>query len=198
MPQIPTPDTDLSLTERDGKQLAPRDELHQWDDNPRDAEDGDLDRLEHQIQSLGQYKPLIVEPDGTVLGGNMRLEVLDRLGEDHVWVSIVNPDNDEERLEYTLSDNDRAGQYDETELATLLRDNQVNPDNYKVDFYDPQDLVQSIPDAEDVLDSVSNTGSGDGDSDGDGSGDGTADAFDEITDDDLATDHECPNCGYEW
>lgn len=55
-------------------------ELKNWDKNPRGIKKDDFERLKKQIQKLGQYKPLLITEDGTVLGGNMRLKAYKELG----------------------------------------------------------------------------------------------------------------------
>jgi len=86
-------------------------ELKEWDKNPRSINAEGLERLKKQITKLGQYKPLIITADGTVIGGNMRLKAYRELGIKKVWVSPVEVKNEQELLEYALSDNDRAGFY---------------------------------------------------------------------------------------
>lgn len=94
--------------------------LSNWDKNPRAIKEADLDRLCKQIKKLGVYKPLLVTPEGIVLGGNMRLHALRKLKVDEVPCSIVHPKNDADRLAYALSDNDRAGYYEDQALAELV------------------------------------------------------------------------------
>lgn len=47
----------------------------------------------------------------------MRLLVLHELGIPEVEISIVKPKTEAEKVEYSLSDNDRAGEYDDQALA---------------------------------------------------------------------------------
>ena len=96
--------------------------LKNWDKNPRSIKDKDYERLKTQIRDLGQYKPLLITEDGTVLGGNMRLRAYKELGIEDIWVSVVDAPTEEKKLEYALSDNDRAGYYDEDLLANLIPD----------------------------------------------------------------------------
>lgn len=111
------------------------DTLRNWDKNPRSISEKDFKRLLVQIKKLGQYKPLIITDDGLVLGGNMRLRAYRELNIDDVWVSVVDAPTQKERLEYALSDNDRAGQYDEEVLADLIRDTQgFDQDLYRIDL----------------------------------------------------------------
>ena len=108
--------------------------LKEWDKNPRGIEKGDFVRLKKQIKKLGQYKPLLVTKEGVVLGGNMRLKAFKELGVDKVWVSVVDPKSEDEMIEYALSDNDRAGYYEDQALAELLQGSKINLDDYKVDL----------------------------------------------------------------
>lgn len=145
--------------------MLPRDtrpvsELHGWEKNPRSIKKDDFERLKRQIQKLGQYKPLLITKDNEVIGGNMRLKAYQELGIDEVWVSVVDPKDEAEKLEYALSDNDRAGFYDSDLIANLLPQ---YPDfdwtQYAVDLKEPQTLdalIQSLtPVEEDEVPEVS-------------------------------------------
>lgn len=116
-------------------------DLKLWKDNPRNIKPKDFERLKKQIQELGQYKPLLITPDGEVIGGNMRLRAYEALGIEEVWVSIVSPKDEAEKLKYALSDNDRAGYYEDDMLANLSSN---YPDftwgDYAVDLQPPTTL----------------------------------------------------------
>jgi hypothetical protein len=96
------------------------DKLREWEKNPRTISKENFERLKNQIKELGEYKPLIITKDGTVLGGNMRLKAYRELGYKKVWVSIVEAETDEEKLKYALSDNDQLGEYQKDELIKLI------------------------------------------------------------------------------
>jgi DNA modification methylase len=135
-------------------------ELREWDKNPRSIKEKDFERLKKQILKLGQYKPILITPDGEVIGGNMRLKAYRELGIEDIWVSVVNPKDENEKLEYALSDNDRAGFYDEDLLANLTGEYpEFNWGDYAVDLKEPQtleDLIQSLaPIEEDEVPEVS-------------------------------------------
>lgn len=116
-------------------------ELRGWDKNPRKIKEADFERLKKQIATLGQYKPIIITPDGEVLGGNMRLRAYRELGIERVWVSVVHPRNEKEKIAYALSDNDRAGYYDDDLLAGLFLDYpEFDWGNYAVDVAPPKPL----------------------------------------------------------
>lgn len=137
--------------------LAKVSELENWKDNPRLIDKEDLHRLKEQIKRFGQYKPLMVLcPDNVVLGGNMRLRALRELGQDEVWVSDIELTQDTNgvwrasvngtpietewltkgaaMLEFALSDNDRAGSYDDEKLAEQLWAHEITLPLFKVDL----------------------------------------------------------------
>lgn len=116
--------------------LKPLSSLTNWSKNPRSIKKDDYNRLKAQIQNLGIYKPLITTADGTVLGGNMRLKVYQELGIQNVPVVIVDAPTDAKKLEYCLSDNDRAGSWDEQDLAELITLHGVglHLEDYKIDL----------------------------------------------------------------
>ena len=100
-------------------------ELEQWDKNPRIINDKDFTRLKHQIKTLGEYKPLLAfhDPEKNkfiVIGGNTRLRAYRELGKELVSVIVVQPKSEKEILEFSISDNDSIGFYDEQRLADLI------------------------------------------------------------------------------
>lgn len=121
-------------------------ELHNWDKNPRSISKDGLERLKKQITKLGQYKPLLITEDGTVLGGNMRLKAYNDMGINEVWVSVVEADTEEKKIEYALSDNDRVGKYEGDQLSDLIGNfPEVEWNDYAVDLKEPE-LVSDIMD----------------------------------------------------
>jgi hypothetical protein len=144
-------------------QIVPIEKLEIWQDNPRFINEKDFARLKRQIQQLGEYKPLIVYPENNhfvVLGGNMRLRAYKELGKTECWVSIQNPKSEKEKLELALSDNDRAGEYDDQKLAELVYPfkDEIKLEDFKVDLGKPIDLGM-------VLDRFGPTGEDDFDAD---------------------------------
>lgn len=128
----------------DKKEMWDIDKLTEWKDNPRKITDEGLERLKFQIKKLGQYKPLLITQNGEVLGGNMRLRAYKDLGIKDVWVSIVNPKSNDEKIEYALSDNDRVGQYDEDMLSKILPNYNIDLSQFSVDLKDPVILKDFI------------------------------------------------------
>lgn len=98
-------------------------DLVNWEDNPRYIPDEkEYQRLKDQIIELGVYKPLVINQQNIVLGGNMRLRAFKELGVDEVMCSVVLTDNRAQMLQYALADNDHVGVTDVEkvqELATI-------------------------------------------------------------------------------
>lgn len=122
------------------KEYRKRSELHGWDKNPRNITKKGFERLLKQVQKLGQYKPILITPDGEVIGGNMRLKAYEALGIEDIWVSVVDPKDENEKLEYALSDNDRAGYYDDDLLANIMGSYEIEWGDYSVDLKEPTNL----------------------------------------------------------
>ena len=125
------------------------DQVEPWDKNPRNIKTKDFERLKKQILKLGVYKPLICcEQNGSLitLGGNMRLRALKERNQKEVEVSIVHPKDEAEMIEFSLSDNDRAGEYDEQALAELTYPHidKIDLGQYKVDVGTPINLKEAI------------------------------------------------------
>ena len=176
------------MTNDTNKVIWQIDKLRSWEKNPRGIRTADFERLKNQIQMLGedlipahQYKPLLITPDGEVLGGNMRLKAYQDLGFTDIWVSIVNPKSEAEKLEYALSDNDRAGYYEDDKLQQLINEykDDIDLDLYKVDLASNLDLQSVI---NQISPDTSEAGQGE----------------QEVDENTYSLDHKCPKCGFEF
>lgn len=130
-------------------QRVPISKVEAWEKNPRNIKKKDFERLKKQIQQLGIYKPLVcVLENGQyiTLGGNMRLRALRELQHKEVDISIVKAKSEVRKLEYALSDNDRAGEYDEQALAELVYPHieEINLEDFKIDVGEPINLKNLI------------------------------------------------------
>jgi DNA modification methylase len=120
-----------------------------WEKNPRGIKTLDFERLKRQILKLGVYKPLVCFQEKgrfIVLGGNMRIRALQDLGVKEVEISVVRPKDEAEKIEFTLSDNDRAGYYEDNKLAELVQPYLAKLDlnDFKVDLGQPLDLTSVL------------------------------------------------------
>ncbi len=133
------------------KKAVPLSKVELWDKNPRNIKTKDFERLKRQILKLGVYKPLICVKEGRrfiILGGNMRFKALQALNYSDVDISIVKAPTEALKIEYALSDNDRAGEYDEDKLAELVYPHieEIKLSDYKMDLRDPVSLKELIED----------------------------------------------------
>jgi len=137
-----------------GRVMAKLSWLRLWPKNPKIAEQKDLDRLKKQITELGVYKPLLITPDGEILGGSQRFKCLTDLAKKNkkyewVWVSIVNAWFDEQRIKYALSDNEQIGKYTREKLTEVLKPFLEQPTlfkNYNVELSSPETIKNFVDD----------------------------------------------------
>lgn len=143
------------------KNIAKSHDLKLWENNPREVSEKRYEDLKQQIK-LGEFKPLLIMHDGTVIGGNMRLRAYRELGIEDIWVSIIEPKKvadgytaivngvEQEKVfnsvedmmfEYALSDNDNVGKYDQDALANALPQYDIDWDIYNIDFKEGTPLV---------------------------------------------------------
>lgn len=140
-----------NIFEEDGKTWAKTSWLRLWPKNPRKIDGKNLKKLEAQIKELGIYKPLIITPDGEILGGNQRFKVITELAKkdkryEKVWVSVVEAWTDSERYQYCFSDNYSAGEYTREQLEIAVKDlDQLELfNNYDISFEEKQTLKEFV------------------------------------------------------
>jgi len=156
----------IKTIQKNGKNYANINDLANWKKNPRSITKDSFERLKKQIQRLGKYKPLLITNDGIVVGGNMRIRALRALGIKTVQVTVIEFHNDggkyyatidgeregdalfnspeEGMMEYSLSDNDRAGFYDDDLLANLMPEFDINWADYAIDLHRPVTIDELI------------------------------------------------------
>jgi DNA modification methylase len=121
-------------------------ELKLWEDNPRSIAKKAFESLKRKIRRWGQFKPVLITPDGIVIGGNMRLRAYKEMGIEDIWVSVVDPKTEAEKIEIALTDNEMSGRWDEDKLAELVMKYQteINMDDYHLDLASPISLARLI------------------------------------------------------
>jgi DNA modification methylase len=124
------------------------DRLYEWDKNPRTIDQKGFARLKRQLQTnrdrYGKFlfKPLLINKDGIVIGGNMRLRALRELGAEEVEVSVIPTENEREMLDIALKDNDNAGKTEKEGLLSLIEEYpELKLDDYAVHLDTPESLV---------------------------------------------------------
>ena len=105
-------------------------ELKPAEYNPRkrlQPGDEEYERLKRSIEAFGYVDPIIINADGTVIGGHQRLFVLHDLGYTEADVAVVDLSKaDEKALNVAL--NKISGEWDDEKLAALFAD--LNTEEY--------------------------------------------------------------------
>jgi len=134
------------------KMMARTDFLKPWEDNPREIDEEDFERLKQRLRNE-QFKPLLITSEGVVLGGNMRIRAYKDLGVPKVWVSVISFKKHQDGLvtayvnnkedmtfdsvadamaHYSFTDNEEFGKYDKQLVAELVTDISIPLDEYAV------------------------------------------------------------------
>ncbi len=101
-------------------EVIPISQLRPYPKNPREIRRSDLDKLKRSIDEFPQMllaRPLVVDADNVVLGGNMRLLAMKELGYKEVNAIRVGDWPESLREKFVLLDNVHAGNWDYDILA---------------------------------------------------------------------------------
>lgn len=101
--------------------------------------DEEYESLKRSIETFGYVDPIIVNGDGTVIGGHQRLFVLTDLGYSEADVAVVNlSKSDEKALNIAL--NKISGEWDESKLAEIFSELNVAGYDATVTGYDSDEV----------------------------------------------------------
>lgn len=90
------------------------------DNNPRIIKDKQMKRLVKSIQDfpeMTQLRPIVIDENNIILGGNMRYRAMKQLGYAEAEVVRVSGLTDEQKREFIIKDNVPFGDWDWDELA---------------------------------------------------------------------------------
>lgn len=88
---------------------------------PGNARRGDIDLIAESLEKLGQYKPIVVNADGTILAGNHTVMAAQRLGWETIDVHRVDVDDDTaKRIVLVDNASNDKSTYDVEDLVNLL------------------------------------------------------------------------------
>lgn len=110
-----------------GKQRTAISTLRANDDNPREIHGARFNKLVASLQEDPQMleaRPIVVNPEGVVLGGNMRLRACKAAGFDEVPVQVVDWNEDQQRR-FVIKDNVSFGRWDWDALANSWDEDQL-------------------------------------------------------------------------
>lgn len=92
-------------------------------DNPRTISKEKFEKLKKSIKEFPQMlelRPIVVDKNGVILGGNMRYEAIQKLGLEvkDEWVKVADKLSDEERRRFIVEDNLGFGDWDFDSLSS--------------------------------------------------------------------------------
>lgn len=159
-------------------------EIKQNENNPRFIADAKFEKLKKSIESFPQMmalRPIVVDTDGIILGGNMRLRALQDLGYKEIpdeWVKRADELTEEQKREFIIKDNVGFGQWewdmlanewdseqlsewgldvpdwagDEPDMDDLIGEDKNKPPTMKITFESPEQLQKAEIDIQELLD----------------------------------------------
>ena len=95
-------------------------EIKENENNPRYIRDTKFKKLVKSIKDFPEmleFRPIIVDEDMVILGGNMRLKACKSAGLNKVWVDIVKGWSEKQKQEFIIKDNSSFGEWDWDILA---------------------------------------------------------------------------------
>ena len=116
------------------------------DYNPRKAltpEDSEYQKIKRSIEEFGYVDPIIINEDGTIIGGHQRCTVLKDLGYEEVDVVVVSLDKQREKA-LNIALNKITGEWDELKLKDLLLDLDLGDYDITLTGFEQEDLVELV------------------------------------------------------
>lgn len=121
-------------------------ELVAADYNPRKAltpEDSEYQKIKRSIEEFGYVDPIIINEDGTIIGGHQRCTVLKDLGYEEVDVVVVSLDKQREKA-LNIALNKITGEWDELKLKDLLLDLDLGDYDISLTGFEQEDLTELV------------------------------------------------------
>ncbi len=121
-------------------------ELVAADYNPRKAltlEDSEYQKIKRSIEEFGYVDPIIINEDGTIIGGHQRCTVLKDLGYEEVDVVVVSLDKQREKA-LNIAFNKITGEWDELKLKDLLLDLDLGDYDISLTGFEQEDLAELV------------------------------------------------------
>ncbi len=101
--------------------------LRKHPDNPRLIKDAKFFSLRNSIEQFPEMlekRPIIVNQDMLILGGNMRLRAAEDLGMKEIWIDQADW-TEEKQKEFIIKDNTSSGDWDFSVLANEWNDKEL-------------------------------------------------------------------------
>lgn len=114
--------------------------------NPRKAltpDDSEYQKIKRSIETFGYVDPIIINKDGTIIGGHQRHTVLVDLGYTEVDVVVLDLSKEDEKA-LNIALNKISGEWDELKLRDLLVELDLGDYDISVTGFDNKDLEDLI------------------------------------------------------
>jgi site-specific DNA-methyltransferase (adenine-specific) len=121
-------------------------------ENPRVIKDLKFERLCRSIEQfpkMMELRPIVVDQNMVVLGGNMRLKALQHLGFKEIpetWCKKADDLNEDEKRRFIISDNAGFGEWDFEELANTWSEDPLEEWGLDVPNFDKEEILQALED----------------------------------------------------
>lgn len=113
--------------------------------NPRTINKRQLDKLVKSVQEfpeMTELRPIVVDENNTILGGNMRYRAMQKLGYKQAEVVKVSGLTDEQKREFIIKDNVAFGDWDWDALANEWDMGQLS--EWGLDIPEPENVDQEV------------------------------------------------------
>lgn len=123
-------------------------------DNPRFIKGDKFEKLVKSIREFPQMlelRPIVVNKDMIVLGGNMRLKACEEAGIDQVPIIFADNLTEEQQKEFIIKDNSSFGEWDWDLLANEWDIDMLNDWGIDVPNFDVEEPIDETPEKEDKL-----------------------------------------------
>lgn len=148
--------------------IKKKDELKHFENNPRFMSDNEMDKLVKSIKEFGMVDPLIIDEEGTIIGGNQRYEAGIKLGLIDYPCNVIKGLSDSKKKALNIALNKISGEWDDIQLSVILKN--IDKEDFVLTGFTDDDLnllfKEEYPEKE--------------------------------YDENIVTKNKCPSCGYEW
>ena len=130
----------MNIEKRNIKDLKPAEY------NPRKAltpEDAEYQKIKRSIETFGYIDPIIINKDGTIIGGHQRHTVLSDLGYVEVDVVVLDLSKEDEKA-LNIALNKISGEWDELKLKDLLVELDLGDYDISLTGFDNKELEELI------------------------------------------------------
>lgn len=120
-------------------------------DNPRLVNTAKFEKLKESIKNLPQMlelRPIVVDSNNIILGGNMRYKALVELGYKEIYIIQAGNLTDEQKKEFIIKDNLNYGDWDYDILANAW--DSYDLEKWGLDVWINEDDIETHIDTEEI------------------------------------------------